>query len=268
MNQLWSWVLDGPFGTMSLVDWVDMLLLAIVIYRVLIAMQGTRAMQSLVGLALLGALYVAAEFLGMSTTHWVLDNLFVYVVLALLILFQEDIRRVLARAGGTFSPSVTRASETAVAEEIIKAVFALAHRRVGALIVLERRASLEQWCDTGHIVDARVSTELLQAIFHPSSPLHDGAVVIRAERIAAASVFLPVSLAKEVSRRYGTRHRAALGITEDTDGVCLVVSEERGTVSLAHGGEITPVADLNDLRQLLTRQLEADEPAAVEASSG
>ncbi len=270
MRAVWAWLAETPFGTATLVDWIDIVLLAIVIYRLLVTIRGTRAMQSLVGLALVGALYVAAELLGMSTTHWVLDNLFVYVVLALLILFQEDIRRVLARAGGTFSPrAASRAAETAVAEEVIKAVFALAHRRIGALVVLERRATLESWCESGHPVDALVTTELLQAVFHPSSPLHDGAIVIRDNRVVAASVFLPLSRSKDVSRSFGTRHRAALGISEVTDGVCLVVSEERGTVAMAHRGEVTPVADLNDLRQLLTEQLdEAREDVAAEVSGG
>ena len=270
MSQLWAWLGDTTFATATFVDWVDISLLAVVIYLLLVNIRGTRAMQSLVGLALLGALYLAAEFLGMSTTHWILDNLFVYVVLAFLILFQEDIRRVLARAGGTFSSrTTTRASETAVSEEIVKAVFALAHRRIGALIVLERRASLLSWSENGHPLDALVTTELLQALFHPSSPLHDGAVVIRDDRVVAAAVFLPISLTKEVSRSFGTRHRAALGISESTDGVCLVVSEERGTVAVAHRGEVTPVADANDLRQLLTEQLSAaaEEPVAEVVSA-
>lgn len=141
-------------------------------------------------------------------------------------------------------------------EEVIKACFALAHRKIGALIVIERSVSLERFTEGTHPLDAVVSTELLQSIFHPSSPLHDGAVVIMGERIVAAGVFLPISLSKELSRAWGTRHRAAIGLTEASDGLALVVSEERGTVALVKRGNVTPVADANDLRQQLVEKLD------------
>ncbi len=257
MTLILDWYAESPFSSASWVDWVDIGLLAVVIYRILVVMRGTPAMQSLIGLMLLAALYVVSELLGLATVHWVLDNLMVYVVILLLILFQEDIRRALARAGGTvFSRGARRASDANVMEEVIKAVFSLAHRKIGALIVLERNASLEGHVEGAHAVDAEASTELLQAIFHPTSPLHDGAVMISKQRIVAAGVFLPISLSKDIARTWGTRHRAAIGITEITDGLCLVVSEERGTVALVQGGIITPVADANDLRQRLVEHLE------------
>lgn len=260
-----SWLVEqfreSPFATATWVDWIDIGLLALVIYRVLMVMRGTRAMQSLLGLVLLGLLYQFSEYFGLSTVHWVLDNLFVYLVLALLILFQEDIRRALARAGGTlFARPASRPSDANVLEEVIKACFALAHRKIGALMVIERSGSLEPYVEGAHPVDAVVSTELLQAVFHPSSPLHDGAVVISDQRIVAAGVFLPITLSKDIARAWGTRHRAAIGLTEATDGLCLVVSEERGTVALVHRGEIIPVADANDLRQRLVEQMGAPEP--------
>lgn len=149
-------------------------------------------------------------------------------------------------------------------EEVIAAVFALAQRKVGGLIVLERVASLDPYIEGTHLIDGRVSAELLQAIFHPSSPIHDGAVVIRGPRIAAAGVFLPLTLSKDISRAYGTRHRAGIGLTESTDALCLVISEERGTVSLVAGGTVTPVADPNDLRQRLSDSLEAPAPPPVD----
>ena len=180
---------------MDIWDWVDIGLLTIVIYRVLILMRGTRAIQSLLGLGLVLILYLVSEWLELSTLHWVLDQAVVYVALALLILFQEDIRRALARAGGTFfaRSSATR-SDAHVLEEVNRAVFALAHRKIGALIVLERQGSLEAYGEGAQALDAVVSTELVQAIFHPSSPLHDGAVLISNDRILAAGVFLPISL--------------------------------------------------------------------------
>jgi len=269
-----EWYAESPFSSASWIDWVDIGLLAVVIYRVLVVMRGTPAMQSLIGLFLLAIVYGLSEFFGLATVHWVLDNLMVYVVILLLILFQEDIRRALARAGGTvFSRGVRRPSDANVMEEVIKAVFALAHRKIGALIVLERNASLEGHVEGAHAVDASASQELLQCIFHPSSPLHDGAVLISKQRIVAAGVFLPISLSKDIARTWGTRHRAAIGITEVTDGLCLVVSEERGTVAIVQNGVITPVADANDLRQRLVEHLEADvatpdEQASTGASHG
>ncbi len=267
-----AWIVDSLLAA-SWSDLADVAILSFVIYRVLVAMRGTRALQSLLGLLLVGALYLLAWATGLTAVHWVLDNLFVYVVIALLILFQDDIRRALARAGGTFvaggSRSGTR-SEASVLEEVIKACFSLAHRRIGALILLERSGSLDAYVEGGHSLDAAVSTELLQALFHPSSPLHDGAVVIADGRVVAAGVFLPISLSKQLGRSLGTRHRAAVGVTEETDGICLVVSEERGTVALVSRGEIVPVADLNDLRaQLVERLGESPPPAdAAEAVTG
>ncbi|MEQ1504108.1 MAG: diadenylate cyclase CdaA [Myxococcota bacterium] len=260
----------SPLIDATWVDWVDIIALAVVVYRVLVAMQGTRAVQSLLGLGMIGLLYLVSDYTGLTAVHWVLDKLFVYVVIAVLILFQDDIRRALARAGGSLFGSRTtaaRPSDANVMEEVIKAAFALAHRRIGALVVIERTASLEPYVEGAHGLDAEVSTELLQALFHPSSPLHDGAVVIAGGRVVAAGVFLPISLSKELSRAWGTRHRAAIGLSEETDGLCVVVSEERGTVTLVSKGEVTPIADTNDLRQRLVEKLgeesvTADDPAA------
>ncbi|MEZ4319127.1 MAG: diadenylate cyclase CdaA [Myxococcota bacterium] len=271
MQSLWSWFAESPFATATWVDWIDILLLAAVVYRVLLVLRGTRAMQSLLGMLLLVVLYAVARMGGLSTMSWVLDNLFVYLVLAVLILFQQDIRRALANAGGRFFTrmSLARADAT-ILEEVIKAAFALSRRKIGALIVIQGSASLEAWTEGSNIVDAAVSHELLQSIFHPASPMHDGAVVIRKDRIAAAGVFLPISLSKQISRAFGTRHRAAIGLTEITDALCIVVSEERGTVAIVVRGEIVPVADMNDLRHNLTEQLDKQgvtEPAPAGATN-
>ena len=201
MTYILHWYAESPFSSASLVDWFDIGLLAVVVYSVLVVMRGTPAMQSLIGLVLLAALYFLSEFLGLATVHWVLDNLMVYVVILLLILFQEDIRRALARAGGSvFSRGLQRPSDANVMEEVIKAVFSLAHRKIGALIVLARNASLEGHVEGAHAIDALASTELLQSIFHPSSPIHDGAVLIASQRIVAAGVFLPISLSKNIAK--------------------------------------------------------------------
>jgi len=252
-----GWLGDSPFATATWVDLVDVLLLAWLVYRVLLLIQGTRAMQSLLGLGLLGVVYLASDLFGFTTLHWVLDNLFVYVILVLLILFQDDLRRAFARVGGSlFTRAPIEPSDANLLQEVIKALFTLAQRKVGALVAIERSAILEPYTSGAQTLDAEVSAELLQSVFHPSSPLHDGAVVIARGRVVAAGVFLPISLAKDVSKAYGTRHRAAIGLTEATDAICLVVSEERGTVALVQHGTVVPVADPGDLRQRLTEGLE------------
>ena len=279
MTAAGEWFSNSVLATIDWWDWLDIFLLTYVIYRVLILMRGTRAIQSLLGLGVVLILYFAAEYLDLDALHWVLDHVFVYVVLALIILFQEDIKRALARTGGTFfaRSGQFRPSDAKVMEEVIKVLFALAHRKIGALIVLERTAVLDPYVEGAHPLDCVVSTEILASIFHPSSPLHDGAVVLANNRVVAAGAFLPISLSKDIARTWGTRHRAAIGVTEETDAVCLVVSEERGTVAIVTGGEIVPVADANDLRQRLAETLEiegdeedtdGDEPPVAAAGGG
>ena len=158
-------------------------------------------------------------------------------------------------------------------EELIKACFALASRRVGALVAIERSADLDEYVERATVIDAVVSHELMSAIFHPTSPLHDGAVVIQKNRISAAQAFFPLSLSKDISRFFGTRHRAAIGLTEETDAVAIIVSEERGTVSLVVDGRIIPTANANELREQIQKIMQvaqteskADpEPQPVEA---
>jgi diadenylate cyclase len=232
-------------------DVLDIAIMAYLMYRTLLLMRGTRAFQSFVGLMALLLLYFAAQRLELTSIRWMLDKFFVYIVLAVIVLFQQDIRRALARAGGRLFPSLRPTSDVAMLEDIIKASFAMASRRIGALVAIERFASLDEYVEAAQPIDAQVSDELLLAIFHPTSPLHDGAVVIQKGRVVAAKVFLPLTLSKDVSRFFGTRHRAALGLTEETDAVVLIVSEERGTVSLVQHGRIHPTSDQNELRERL-----------------
>ena len=232
-------------------DLLDIVILAYILYRTILILKGTRAIQVLVGLLSMMLLYVLADRLELVAIQWLLDKLLVYIVLAVIILFQQDIRRGLAKAGGTFFPTFRGNTDVSMIEEIIKASFALASRRIGALIAMERNGSLDEYIEPATQLDAVISHELLQAIFHPNSPLHDGAVVVKDRQLAAAQVFLPLSLTKEVSRFYGTRHRAALGLTEETDAVVIIVSEERGTVAVVIHGEIHPCSDANELRDHL-----------------
>ena len=239
-------------------DALDIALLWFLLYRILLLLRGTRAIQSLLGLLVVLVVFFISGRFQLYALHWMLENFFVYIVLAVIILFQSDIKRGLATAGVRLFPSFKGKPDTGATEEIIRASFQMASRRIGALIALEREASLDDYADAGQRLDARVSGDLLMAIFHPTSPLHDGAVVAQQGRLVAAKVFLPLSLSREVSRFYGTRHRAAIGLTEETDAVVIIVSEERGTVSVAVAGEVVPVADANELRLRLLDFFQAD----------
>lgn len=249
----WLW------ASMRWTDLLDIALMSFILYRALLILRGTRAIQSLVGLLALIAVYLLADFLELLSIHWLLEKFFVYFVLAVIILFQQDIRRGLARAGGQlfFTPNRPQAEFTLpILEELVRASFAMASRRMGALVAIERSATLQEFTDPATALDAQVSQSLLLAIFHPTSPLHDGAIVLRKGRIAAAQVFLPLTQSKTVSRYMGTRHRAALGLTEETDALIVIVSEERGTVSLVEHGELRAMADPNELREALQRSLQ------------
>ncbi len=244
----WPWIDSLPWAW---TDALDIAILWFVVYRALVLLRGTRALQSLAGLLLAVVVYVIAGRLQLYAVHWMLEQFFFYIVLAVIILFQSDIRRGLAGAGGRFFPTLANQPAQNAMEEVVRASFAMASRRIGALIAIEREAALDDYAEGGSRLDARVSAELLLAVFHPTSPLHDGAVLLHNDRMVAAKVFLPLSLSKEVSRFYGTRHRAAIGLTEETDAVVVIVSEERGTVGLVIGGDILPLADQNEMRERL-----------------
>ena len=243
-------------------DVIDIGIMSYLLYRALLILKGTRALQSLVGLIAILGLYVFAEKFELVSLHWLLEKFLVYIVLAVIILFQKDIRRGLAGAGGRlFVGNRSNPGNATIREELIKACFTMASRRVGALIAIERSADLDEYVERATAIDATVSHELLSAVFHPTSPLHDGAVVVQKNRISAAQVFFPLSLSKEIARFFGTRHRAAIGLTEETDAVAIIVSEERGTVSLVVGGRIIPTANANELREQI-QEIFQSEPEA------
>jgi diadenylate cyclase len=265
-------MLDWLWESLHWNDVLDIGIMTFLLYRALLILKGTRALQSLVGLLGILALYVLATRFELVSVHWLLEKFLVYIVLAVIILFQKDIRRGLARAGGRlFVGGRADPGSASMREELIKACFAMASRRVGALIAIEQSADLDEYVDRATTIDAEVSHELLSAIFHPTSPLHDGAVVIQKNRIAAAQAFFPLSLSKEISRFFGTRHRAAIGLTEETDAVAIIVSEERGTVSLVVDGRIVPTGNANELREQIQEILqavpEAREPDAQPAEA-
>ncbi len=236
-------------------DAIDILLVAAVLYRVFVMFRGTLAVQMLVGLGLLAGASFLSRRLELFSTSWILDNFWSFWVLALVILFQPELRRALAQAGhsrvveGFFGPGARERGH--VVDEIVKAVESLAARRIGAIIVLERATGLRHYAELGVALDAVVSADLLGSIFLPYSPLHDGAAFIRGSRVTAAGCFLPLSRATGFGRSLGTRHRAALGIAEETDAVAVVVSEETGRISLAVDGRMESNLGRETLRERL-----------------
>jgi len=239
-------------------DTLDIGLVAFAIYWLLLLIRGTRAVQILVGLIVLLAASAAAQYFELGTVRLLLEIFLPSAPLIIIVLFQHDIRRALARLGGGLFPSVSAEQESQIVEDVVRAAQALAQRRVGALVVLERETRLEDQIEGGTPLDAEVSKELLVALFQPHSPLHDGAVVIQGGRVARAGGILPLTMRTDVPEGLGTRHRAALGITEETDAVVVVVSEETAFISLVAGGEMLRNLDAPRLRGALTRVLASD----------
>jgi diadenylate cyclase len=236
-------------------DGIDILLVAAILYRVLLIIKGTRAAQMLIGIGVLFIALIMSESLGFYTIDWIIQSLWAQIVLAIIILFQPEIRRALAQMGeARFFPSFTSAEELKSIEEIVRASIALSSRKIGALIVIERETNLNDFIEMGTRLDAKVSHELLLSIFHPTSPIHDGAIIIRGNRVVAAGCFLPLTLSVEVSKAFGTRHRAGIGLTEETDAVVIIVSEETGSITTAVSDQIETNVDMGSLRNFLTEQ--------------
>lgn len=249
--------LDAFFGRAPLEvgrDLLDIGIVAFVFYRVVLLVKGTRAMQMGVGLALVFIAYQVANRLHLITLYTILNTMLTYFVLLIVVVFQSDIRRALVRVGMSplFRSGRTQREGHAI-EEVLRAAGGLGQRRIGALIVFERDAVLDDFIEQGTLLDCEVSKEILHSIFVPSfeNPMHDGAVIIRDGRIWQAGSFLPLAANPKLDRALGTRHRAALGISEETDAVVVVVSEERGEVSLCFGGNIVRDLDTHSLREAL-----------------
>jgi diadenylate cyclase len=251
-------------------DALDIVLVAFVLYRVLVMFRGTRTAQMLVGLAALLGASVVAHRLQLHTIQWLLDAFWSLWAVALLVLFQPELRRTLARVGqGWFFRGLLGSSgeegERAV-DAVVAAATALAARRIGALIVIERSSALRQYAELGVALDALVSSDLLESLFLPSSPLHDGAALIQGERVVAAGCFLPISRNPELARALGTRHRAGLGVSEESDAVAVVVSEETGRIGLAVDGHMETALDAAGLRERLRQLTGVERGASVPAT--
>lgn len=245
---------DGLSVRSVLVTLVDIFIVYYVIYRVLLTIKGTRAAQMVIGIVLIGACFFVAERLDMTTVSWLLDNFINYFIIIIIVVFQQDIRRGLMRIGQNVVPFGKTHQLAHALDEVLAAAQHLARARMGGIVVFEREAEIKQFVDAGKIIDSRVSKELLVSLFVPSrdNELHDGAVIINKNlRLERAGVLLPLSRTPKLTQELGTRHRAALGITEETDAVALVISEERGEISLCFKGNIARDLEIDTLRSAL-----------------
>lgn len=244
-------------------DAIDILIVAVIIYNVLALIRRTRAMQMAMGLLVLAAAYFIARALDLVALETISREIFFYLPFAAIVLFQHEIRRALANFGRTPLLSFLGARQGAnEVEPLTLAATELARRRIGALIVVERNDALRAQIESGKSLDAVISTELLLTIFAPNTPLHDGAVIVRDGRLAAAGVFLPLSGEDTAVRNHGTRHRAALGMSEETDALVIVVSEENGSVSIALDGALLENLSPEELRRHLAGSLSRRREAA------
>lgn len=232
----------------------EIIIVAFCIYYLLILLRGTRAMQMVFGiLILLGSVFILSQIYPLTTIRWLLDKFSSSFIVILVILFQDDIRRMLSRVGKRgFLASGDLISSKQVLDEITRAANILSQRRIGALIVIERNIILNKYVDIGILLDAKVSMEIILAIFHHHSPIHDGAIIIQQGKIAAAGCFLSLTRKEDVNPNLGTRHRAAIGISEETDAVVVIISEERGSISLVVDGKISKPLTKEDLRKALS----------------
>jgi len=248
-------------------DLVDILVVSILIYEVLKLIRGTRAVQMALGGGFLVGLYYVSRWMHLETVNWLIRNMVGYIVFAFIVLFQSDIRRALAHLGRApfLRYLATPESLEETVEELVVATSMLAQQRVGAIIAIERQIGLRNYIEGGIPLDSVLTYDLLLSIFQPSSPLHDGAAIVQETRVAAAACFLPLTVNPRLSKELGSRHRAAIGLTEENDSVAIVVSEETGNISIAVDGRIERGLDANLLRgrlRALLSQRQAERPAA------
>ena len=247
----------------SVISIVDIVLVAILIYQFLVLVRGTRAAPMLIGVATLGLAFYFARLGELRTLNWLLSTLLPYVVFALIVVFQSEIRHALANLGSRISLVRSSSSVADVYDDIVLAANLFSQDQTGALIVIEREIGLRTYIESGVALDARLSYDLLATLFRPSAPLHDGAVIVQRDRIAAAACFLPLSMNPVLSTQLGTRHRAGIGVTEETDAIAVIVSEETGTISLAVAGKIERDLTIDQLRDRLGQLLSRYVPPAT-----
>lgn len=233
-------------------DVIDICLVWIIIYRVLILIKRTGTIQMLSGLGILAISYIISQWFEFNTLNLLLDKFFSNLFVIVVVLFQGEIRRALAHIGShPFFSGVSSAMETHLVEEIAKSVITIAQKGYGALIVIERDILVDYHIEMGTELDSKISAQVIESIFHPQAPMHDGAILIRQSKIVSAGCFLPLSKNPAIDKNLGTRHRAAIGLTEETDALVLVVSEETKSISIVSGGHMSPNVEMSDVRQAL-----------------
>lgn len=245
----------APWPHVSVTNVIDIVLVAIVIYQFLMLVRGTRAAPMLVGVAAVGLGFYIARIGELTTLSWLVSTLVPYLIFALIVVFQAEIRHALANLGARLTFSRAWDSESDAYDDIVLAANLFSQNQTGALIVIEREIGLRTYIESGVPMDARLSYDLLATIFRPSAPLHDGAVIVQKDRIAAAACFLPLSMNPVLSTQMGTRHRAGIGITEETDSIAVIVSEETGAISLAVAGNFERDITVEQLRERLSTLL-------------
>jgi diadenylate cyclase len=251
-------------------DLADILIVSVLIHEVLKLIRGTRAVQMGVGAGVLVALFYGSQWGQLETVNWLIRNLFGYIVFAGIVLFQSDIRRALAHIGrGPFFRYFAKPEAAAESiEELVVATGMLASHRIGAIIAIERQIGLRNYIEGGIPLDARLSYDLIVSIFQPSSPLHDGAVIVQEDKVAAAACFLPLTVNPKLGKELGSRHRAAIGLTEENDSVSIVVSEESGSISVVADGQIERDLTAEDLRIRLRSLVLQGPPRAARQEVG
>ena len=234
-------------------DFVDILVVSVIIYEVLKLIRGTGAVQMALGIGAFVALYYGSRWMHLETVHWLIRTVAASIVFAIIVLFQADIRRALAHLGRApfFRYFAKPESAEESVEELVVATSMLSAQRIGAIMAIERQIGLRNYIEGGIPLDATLTYDLLVSIFQPTSPLHDGAVIVQGDRVAAAACFLPLTVNPKLSKELGSRHRAAIGLTEENDAVAIVVSEETGLVSLVVDGQIERRLDVDALRARL-----------------
>jgi diadenylate cyclase len=250
-------------SSLTIIDYIDVLIVAILIYNLLTLFKGTRTVQIISGFIIILGIFLMSDICNLRTLNWLLRYFFIYAGLIIIVLFHPEIRHLLS----TISRNpILRAFNKAprlheTMDDLVFAMNAMSEKRIGGIILLEKNVGLRNYIEAGIRVDGIVSYDLLLSIFHPTSPLHDGAVIIRGDRILAAACFLPLTLNPKLSRELGSRHRAAIGVSEESDAIALIVSEERGEISLAYHGKITKSIPIKNLAKIIATLQEETEEA-------
>src|SRR3989338_9219401 len=251
---------------MSFVFWevvkplLEVLILWIILYKILVFFEGTRAFQVLKGIIYLIVAFLLFQILGLDTLNWLLTKFFAISIIALVIIFQQELRHGLARLGQRhlFNFGLEESEIIAIIEEITSATYKLSRQKIGCLVAIERETKLKAYIESGLVIDAQITSELIQSIFNLQSPIHDGGIITRGNRIVAASCLFPLSDNPNFSKIIGTRHRAALGVTEQTDSLVIVISEESGEISVASDGRFIPVPNKERLFNIMKTILVPD----------